>query len=196
MRSLPHRQAWALAVLAAGLSLLAGCSSPPKSATSAPPGISTDGVAIAHVDQRDIDDLEFRRISEYFTGQENTSGRIIERTDPQQRAGHYFILSLEFHPRTTLPKGTQADLDYIRKNHAETVHQHFVFSADTGTWNEILLGLTGAAWPEKDESIVAWKITLKDATGKLLADRQSFMWGIPDPAPVAASATMPAKVNP
>ncbi len=196
MRSLPHRQAWALAVLAVGLLLPAACSSPPKSATSAPPGISTDGVAISHVDQRNIDDLEFRRISEYFTGQENTSGRIIERTNPQQRAGHYFIISLEFHPRTTLPRGTQADLDYIRKNHAETQHQHFTFSADAGTWNEILLGLTGTDWPDNNETIVAWKITLKNASGKVLADDQSFLWGIPDPAPVAAATAMPAKVNP
>ncbi len=195
MHSLPHRQAWARVVLAAGLAMLAACSSPPKSATSNPPGISSDGVAITHVDQRFIDDLEFRRISEYFTGNENTSGRIIERSDPQQRAGYYFILSLEFHPRTTLPTGTQADLDYIRKNHAEPLHQHFTFSADTGTWNEILLGLTGSAWPDKDEAVVAWKITLKNAAGNVLADRQSFLWGIPDPAPIATSAT-PEKVNP
>jgi len=191
MRTPPHRQTWARPVLAAGLALLAACSSPPKSATSAPAGIGTDGVAIAHVDQRYMEDVEFRRISEYFTGDENKTGRVIERTDPKQRAGRYFIVSLEFHWHTTLPAGTQADLDYIRQDNAEPQHQHYVFSTDTGTWNEILLGLTGAAWPDKDESIIAWKITLKDAAGKVLADCQSFLWGMP-PTTMATAATAQA----
>jgi hypothetical protein len=196
MRNFPPTQAWARAGLAAVLAALAGCSSPPPSATSGPAGVSTDGVVIAHVDQKFMEEAAFKRISEYFTGRENTSGRVIERTDPQQRAGYYFILSLEWHPHTTLPAGTQADLDYLRKNDPQPHHAHFVFSAAGGTFNEILLGLTGAEWTDRNLTMVAWKVTLRDATGAVLADRQSFLWGLPAAAPVAAETVEPAKASP
>ncbi len=199
MRNLPPSRVWARAVLAAGLGLLAGCSSPPASATRAPSGTSTEGVVIAHVDQRYIPDADFRRISEYFTGRENTSGRLIERTDPQQRAGYYFILSLEWHPHTTLSAGTQADLDYILKGDPQPRHAHFVFSAPTGTFHEILLGLTGTNWTDQNATMVAWKVALEDAAGAVLATQQSFLWSLPvsAAAPVVAAATAePAKPNP
>jgi hypothetical protein len=196
MRSFPSTRSWARAVLAAGVAALAACTSPPPSATSAPAGMGTPGVVIAHVDQRFIADADFRRISEYFTGEENTSGRLIERTDPQTRAGYYFIISLEWHPRTTLPAGTQADIDYIRKDDPEPRHAHFTFSAPTGTFHEILLGLTGAGWTDPDASMVAWRVTLKDAAGAVLADRQSFLWSLPENAPVAAADAAPAKTSP
>jgi hypothetical protein len=48
-------------------------------------------------------------------------------------------------------------------------------------------------------TLVAWKVTLKDAAGALLADRQSFLWSLPAPAPaapVAATTADPAKPTP
>ena len=38
---------------------------------------------------RDTD--SFDRISEYFTGRENTGGQVIVRTQPKSRAGFYFL---------------------------------------------------------------------------------------------------------
>ena len=111
MRTYSPTRVWARAVLTVGVAGCAACSSPPPSATSAPAGHDTDGVAIQHVDQRFIEDADFRRIPEFFTDREDTSGRLIERSDPTTRAGYYFILSLAWHPQTTLPAGTQADLD-------------------------------------------------------------------------------------
>lgn len=164
--------------LATALALLAACSVP-SSATDAPPGVSTEGVAIAHVDHRYIAAQDFVRISEYFTDKENTSGRVILRTDPAERAGYYFIVSLEWHPGVTLPAGTQADLDYIRSDDPDTRHAHFVFTEPTGTLPEILLGLTGQDWAAKNLKLTAYKVTLKNAEGKVLADRQSFLWALP-----------------
>ena len=192
MRKIPPTRAWARAVLAAGVAVFAGCSTPP-SATAGPAGVGTDGVVIKHVDQQFMEVAAFQRISEYFTGRENTSGRVIERTYPQQRAGYYFIVSLEWHPHTTLPAGTQADIDFLRKNDPRPHHAHFVFSQSSGTFDEILLGLTGADWTDRNLTIVAWKLTLKDAAGAVLADRQSFLWGFPANAPVAAATVEPAK---
>jgi hypothetical protein len=182
--------------LAAGLGLLAGCSTPPASATSGPTEVSSPGVAISHVDHHYMEAANFQRISEYFTGVENKTGRVIERTDPKERAGYYFIVNLAWHPGTVLPAGTQAELDYIRSDNPAPRQAKFVFSSATGTWPEICLGLTGAAWPEKTLTIMAYKLTLEDAGGKVLASRQSFLWSLPDStAPVAATAA-PAPANP
>lgn len=192
MRLFPQRWAVTRAVLATALALLAACSVP-KSATSGPPGVSTENVAIAHIDHRYIAAQDFVRISEYFTDKENTSGRVILRTDPSERGGYYFIVSLTWHPGTTLPAGTQADLDYIRSDDPDTRHAHFVFTQPTGTLPEILLGLTGKDWAEKNLKLTAYKITLKDADGKVLADRQSFLWAMPaEPKADAPAPAVPA----
>jgi len=192
MREIWHRRTLA-ALAATAAAWLAGCTTPPASATSGPPGVSTPGVSIAHVDHKYMEEADFHRVSEYFTDVENTSGRIIARTDPAQRSGYYFIVSLDWHPSTTLPAGTRAELDYIREDNTEAKHAQFTFAQDAGTWHEILLGLTGADWPEKNAKLVAWKVTLKDAQGGVLASHQSFLWGLPSNA-VAADAT-PAKTG-
>jgi len=192
MRRFPQRLTWARAGLAAALALLAACSSPPRSATSGPSGFSTPGVEIAHVDHRYMTLDDFRRISEYFTGQENKSGRIIERTHPEQRAGYYFIVSLTWHPGMTLPAGTLADLDYLSGDDPAPHHAHFTFSDTIGTLPEILLGLTGADCPDKNLQVSAYKITFKDAAGKALASKQSFLWALPDDSTPAVAATTPA----
>ncbi|HTB63347.1 MAG TPA: hypothetical protein VK737_07130 [Opitutales bacterium] len=194
MRTLLQWRAWALAMLA----MLAACTTP-RSATSGPPGVSTEGVAITHVDHRFMVEDDFKRISEYFTGVENTSGRVIERTDPKNRTGYYFIVALEWHPHTTLPTGTRAELDYVREDTPDVHHAQFTFSQDAGTWHEILLGLTGADWPDKNTKLVAWKVTLKDATGSVLASYQSFLWGLPangTEAAVTTASTEPATAHP
>jgi hypothetical protein len=195
MRSFPPQLAWVATLWAAGLALLGGCSTPPASATSGVTDVSSPGVVIDHVDHHYMDAANFQRISEYFTGVENKTGRIIERTDPKERAGYYFIVNLAWHPGTVLPAGTQAELDYIRSDSPATRHAKFVFSSATGTWPEICLGLTGADWPVKTSTIVAYKLALEDATGKVLASRQSFLWSLPDTtSPSAeASTTAPAK---
>lgn len=193
MRAPSSRRLWTRAGLAAALALFAGCSSPPSSATSGPASISTPGVAISHIDHRYIPAQDFVRISEYFTGKENSSGRLILRTDPADRAGYYFIISLAWHPGVTLPAGTQADVDYIRGDDPRPRHAHFVFTGNTGTFTEILLGLTGPDWTDKNLKLTAYKVTLKDADGKLLADRQSFLWQLPPAATVAVNAPAPAQ---
>ncbi len=190
MRRFFQRPQCAPAVLAAALALLAACSSPPKSATSGPEAFSSDGVAISYVDHRYIPTADFQRISEYFTGKENTSGRLILRTNPADRDGYYFIVSLAWHPSVTLPAGTVADLDYIRNDDPAPRHAQFTFPSATGTFPELLLGLTGPDWPDKNAKIVAYKVTLKDAAGKVLASRQSFLWALPgEPDSTVAAAT-------
>lgn len=181
---------WAAGMLAVACAGLMGCSTP-KSATSGPAGTSTAGVEIKYVDHHWVDAVNFKRISEYFTGVENKSGRVIERTDPKERAGYYFIVDLAWHPGVVLPAGTVAELDYVRNDNAIAKHAKFVFSEDTGTLPEFCLGLTGADWKNKDETIIAYKLTLEDTAGKVLATRQSFLWALPDNVSGATAAVKP-----
>ena len=176
---------WPLRVIAqagiAGLAVaLGGCLSAPQGPTSAGAVPPTGGnVSINAVAQRYIEESHFKRISEYFTNTENKGGNIIERTDPQQRTGYYFIVDLHWHPGVVIPAGTKAVLDYIRADNPAPRQAVFTFSTAAGTWSEIFLGLTGADWPSATTELVAYRLRLETADGQLLAEHKSFLWDMP-----------------
>lgn len=133
------------------------------------------------------DDVRFRRISEYFTGRENTGGDIIMRTHSTVRSGFYFRIGLPVGTR--FPAHSTGTVEYIRSDNPD-VHTH-VFDLPALSLNpftEICLGLTGTSWPRRDLKLVAWRFTLKDNTGAILAQRQSFLWALP-PAQVRANVS-------
>jgi hypothetical protein len=122
---------------------------------------------------RDAD--SFKRISEYFTGRENTGGEIVLRTQPAARGGYYFLVrtdndgparDVRFKLQLVTPGSTQP--------HA------FEFSAAMPAGNQVFeLGLTGADWPGKTVSPMAWKLELVDAAGATLATEKSYLWEKP-----------------
>jgi hypothetical protein len=177
-----HRRVFAQAGLAAGLAaVLGGCLSAPQGPTSAGAAPEPGGnVSIDAVAQRYIDGSHFMRITEYFDYQENKGGHIIERTDPKDRTGYYFIVDLDWHPGVVMPKGTKVVLDYIRGDNTTPRQAVFTFPNDQGTWSEVFLGLTGADWPSATTEMVAYKLTFETADGKVLASHQSFLWNLPD----------------
>jgi hypothetical protein len=201
MFHLRQRRMLARTAGAAGLLLaLGGCWSAPKGPTSAGTVAPVAGpVSVDAIAQRYIDGEKFKRISEYFDGVENKGGRIIERSKPDSRSGYYFIVDLNWHPGTVLPKGTRAVLEYIRSDTPTPTTQEYVFSEATGTWPEILLGLTGSDWPRPDLSIVAYRLTLFDPDGKKLTEHQSFLWSLPptvgEPAKAAEAKPTPASTE-
>lgn len=118
----------------------------------------------------------FDRISEYFTGEENTGSEVVRRTHPDQRAGFYFLARVAnkgdpltgatfvlrvIAPFQPEPKVTTFPVDVPRKSK--------VFQ----------LGLTGPDWPNRDVHPVAWKLELRSATDEVLASSQSFLWEKP-----------------
>jgi hypothetical protein len=176
---------WPLRVIAqagiAGLAVaLGGCLSAPQGPTSAGAIPPTGGnVSINAVAQRYIEESHFKRISEYFTNTENKGGNIIERTDPQQRTGYYFIVDLDWRLGVVIPAGTKAVLDYIRADNPAPRQAVFTFSTAASTWSEIFLGLTGADWPSATTELVAYRLRLETADGQLLAEHKSFLWDMP-----------------
>lgn len=118
----------------------------------------------------------FKRISEYFTGKENTGGQAIFRTQPDQRAGFYFLVRVT-NPDTARP--VTARLELITDATARPVIHTFPVTLAAGT-TVFHLGLTGPDWPDPKADPVAWKLDLTDATGRILATEKSYLWEKPD----------------
>jgi len=131
-----------------------------------------------HVAHRYFEAKSFKRISEYFTGRENPGNRLLCRSRPAERAGLYFILSLDEHSRK-LPQGAQFVVEFIRPDDPETKTIRVLVPENRPRGKEIYLGLTGDDWPDKTARLVAWRLRLVDASGEVLAERKSFLWEHP-----------------
>ena len=117
----------------------------------------------------------FKRISEYFSGKENTSGQLILRTHPDQRSGYYFLLRLN---HAGAAAGAQAVLQVITPDTATP--RIFKFPTDIAAGKTMLnLGLTGPDWPDLKINPVAWKLDLLAADGQLIATDHSYLWENP-----------------
>lgn len=114
----------------------------------------------------------FKRISEYFTCQENNGWDCVVRTNPDCREGLYFIVTLN-HSVCNLREGSRIILRYVDVTSAEV--RNYSFSLNTvGCWSkEIWVGLTGWVVP----TIMAWKVEVYDPEGELLVFKKSYLWG-------------------
>lgn len=121
------------------------------------------------------DAASFKRISEYFTGRENTGGQIVLRTQPAARGGYYFLVrtdndgparDIRFRLEVVTPGATQP--------------RNFEFATHLPAGNAVYqLGLTGADWAASTISPMAWKLELVDAAGQTLATEKSYLWEKP-----------------
>jgi hypothetical protein len=118
----------------------------------------------------------FRRISEYFTGVENTGGIIIRRSQPDIRSGFYFLVRVK-HPRVALT-GARFVLHFIAPYAPEPQEKAFTVDAPPGE-HVFDLGLTGGDWTGRHAHLVAWKLELLSADGLSLASAESFLWSKP-----------------
>lgn len=119
----------------------------------------------------------FDRISEYFTGRENTGGRTVLRSQPDQRAGFYFLVRLK--NAGAVVAGAAFELNVISP--ASATPRRFTFKASLPAGEHVFdCGLTGADWPNAKAHPVAWKLVLRASDGAVLAETQSFLWSKPD----------------
>lgn len=151
------------------ISLLAGCASTPKSAFTS--------VEIEEIKPRYIKEEQFKRISEYLTGKENTSGRVIIRSTLDERAGYYFTLILDEQVRA-LPKGTVIVGEFFTPISVEKQTHEFALPNKRARTKEVFVGLTGEDWPSEGGVPSAWKFTIKDPNGKVLGQKQSYLWSL------------------
>jgi hypothetical protein len=118
----------------------------------------------------------FERISEYFGGAENTGKQHVLRTQPDSRAGYYFLVRVK---SASALGGTNFELNVIRPDTPEPMTYRFPATVPEKE-TVFQLGLTGSDWPGGEEANpVAWKLTLLGADGGVLAEEKSFLWEKP-----------------
>ena len=117
----------------------------------------------------------FKRISEYFTGRENTRGHIIHRTQMDERGGYYFLTRL---------RNKGAALEYARielrvVTPDAPADKTYLFDTYIPTGKPVyLVGLTGVDWTDPKKQPVAWQIRFLDAAGAEIAREKSFLWSL------------------
>ena len=118
----------------------------------------------------------FRRVSEYFSGKENTGGQVIVRTRPDSRDGFYFLARIK--NSTTPLAGAKFVLSLIGPERPET--RVYTFPVAVPACETVYqLGLTGADWLGPKIHPVAWKLELVTADDKPVATEHSFLWEKP-----------------
>jgi hypothetical protein len=146
-----------------------GCALTPKQTVTS--------VEIEEIKPRYIETEQFKRISEYLTGKENIGDRVILRTQPEYRAGYYFILVLGNDVRR-LPNGTVVVGEFYTPQSLGKQTHEFTLPSQRASTDEIFIGLTGKDWPEKNGVPAAWRFTIKDANGAVLGEKQSYLWSL------------------
>lgn len=117
----------------------------------------------------------FKRISEYFTGRENTGGEVILRTQPAARGGYYFLVRTD---NDGPAREVRFRLEVVTED--ATKPRSFKFSAELPAGNQVYqLGLTGADWGASTVTPMAWKLEIVDASGQVLATEKSYLWEKP-----------------
>lgn len=118
----------------------------------------------------------FDRISEYLGRGENTGGQLVLRTQPEVRAGYYFLVRIKC--AAALPTA-KFEVSVVRPDTPEP-KIHTFSTALPAKETVVQLGLTGNDWPTGAKANpVAYRIVLTAADGRVLGEHQSFLWAKP-----------------
>ena len=132
-------------------------------------------VKIHSVTERYWDQVEFKRVIEYFTGKEFSGRQLILRSNPAKRSGMYFELSFSEKPNA-LTKDSVIVLQMYRSGALDPKIYEFKIPEDLHEKRNILLGVTGDDWPSRETKLIAWRMEVRTVDQKLLAQKQSFLW--------------------
>ena len=117
----------------------------------------------------------FKRIAEYFDGQEHSGGEIVLRTNSGDRGGYYFLTRIA---NPGAPVGAKLVLQVVMPGTAAP--RSFTFPTSLSSGSVVFnLGLTGADWPDKRVHPVAWKLDVVTSDGQMLTTEQSYLWEKP-----------------
>jgi len=125
---------------------------------------------------RYMTDEDFRRLDEYFRGEEVVGRRHIVRSSPEVRDGYYFTLRTRPDWRK-LPEGATLVMDVVHPDGVRPVEYTFALDETIRSWRgEIFFGLTGEQWPGGRGEPIAWKLRILGPENELLAVEESFLW--------------------
>lgn len=155
--------------------LTPACKQPPTPAYHGEYAGNAIGIGYASFYMKTEDD--FKRISEYFTDEENTGSHTVVRSHPESREGLYMIVSLE--SGAVVPAGSVAELRYYHPKKGGLQTCRWTLPEFTAApHRELRLGLTGEDW---DASLSrkrpsAWQLNVYNPSGELLFRRDSYLW--------------------
>ena len=137
-------------------------------------------IEIEAITPKYIEHHQFVSINEYLTGKENTKNRLLIRSDASVRDGLYFVLSLNKTIRL-LPPDTNIICElYLPGNINPEVFEFPLPRVNKfPRTKDIFIGFTGENWNYgKDTIPTAWKITLIDSQGAIIAEKSSQVWSL------------------
>ena len=120
----------------------------------------------------------FKRISEYFSGKENTGGQIILRSQSDDRSGFYFTIRVQTPNTTNLPV-SKIRLEIITPEAPTAKTFDFELTPVDKANALLLLGLTGSDWPKPEENPVAWKFSFLNEEDEIVGEEKSYLWELP-----------------
>jgi len=148
--------------------LIVGCDTPVISSDEVP--------GIAYVNERRRTDADATRASEAFGAKDAAGSDVVFRTDSSARGGHYYFVKLEVAP----PADAKLVLQVVRSENAAPERYEFPARFRPGfPFGEYVIGLSGKQAGDAKWRPIAWRISVVDATGKVLAAKHSFLWGTP-----------------
>jgi hypothetical protein len=135
-------------------------------------------VTIRDAYSRPMQEGQFQLLREFFTGEESTGNRLVLRTEASQREGQYFVLRLDTRLEE-LPPGAEFVVEVVSTEAVAPVTHTFILPGEEKPRaRQVLLGLTGDAWPGEEAKALAWRVRI-DAGGATLAEWKSFLWEMP-----------------
>ena len=135
-------------------------------------------IGIENAKLRVIEAKTFYRISEFFTGRENTGRRVIVRSDPEQRGGLYFIVRFS-ESTEDFPVGLKLAVDYYTARSGKMKHQEFALPYPMKRTKNIFAGIT----QEDTEGLrlpIAWRVQLLREDGTVYSELKSYLWEMPE----------------
>ncbi|HEX9785328.1 MAG TPA: hypothetical protein VGA56_21670 [Opitutaceae bacterium] len=117
----------------------------------------------------------FMRLREFVTGKPAKAGPNVLRTDPEERTGFYYTVRLADRDAGSLPAG-EVLLQVVPPDGVIPVDYRFPFAGSKRREVRLDIGLTGDDWTHGKVLPLAWRLVIRDASGRTLASRQSFLW--------------------
>lgn len=117
----------------------------------------------------------FKRIAEYFGSPELKGRKIILRTDPENRAGLYFVVHLD-EDADELPSGSSFEVSAVFPDSPKAKRFNFPLPEPTPGYRVVWIGLTGEDEPADDEAPVSWRVMIKGPQDEVITSKESFLW--------------------
>jgi len=117
----------------------------------------------------------FDRISEYFTGRENTRGQSFLRSQPDERAGYYLFVRTKNLSDAAQAASVEVSIITPDSPHAKVITSFPPTTLPKGS-HVFQIGLTGTDWADAQLQPVAWQLRFLAADGIELLRDQSFLW--------------------